>query len=184
MRLLLPLLLAFAPLAHSKEWVNLFDGKTLTGWEIRKEANWTVTDGVITADTGPVSLLTTVDKYENFELEVEFKAALGTNSGIFLNTKENFKDEATDFYEINIADPTNAFPTGSVVQHVRIEGLGEKDEWRKYQLKVNKGTVSVTLDGKKLYEYVARPALPAGYIGLQKNKGLIAFRNIRVRKLD
>ena len=64
-----------------------------------------------------------------------------------------------------------------------MEGLGEKDEWRKYQLKVLNGTISVTLDGKKLYEYVANPVRPAGFIGLQKNKGLIAFRNIRVRVL-
>ena len=184
MKFILPLLLALSSLTHAEEWVTLFDGKTLTGWEKRGDANWTVTDGVITADTGKVSLLTTVEKYENYELEVEFKAAIGTNSGIFLNTKENYKDEATDFYEINIADPTNAFPTGSVVKHVKVEGLGEKDEWRSYKLKVYKGTVSVTLDGKKLYEYVAYPALPAGYIGLQKNKGLIAFRNVRVRKLD
>ena len=185
MKFLLPLILILSPLISAEqEWVELFDGKTLTGWDKRGNANWTVTDGVITADSGKVSLLTTVDKYENYELEVEFKAAIGTNSGIFLNTKENHKDEATDFYEINIADPTNAFPTGSVVQHVKVEGLGEKDEWRSYKLKVYKGTVSVTLDGKKLYEYVARPALPAGYIGLQKNKGLIAFRNVRVRKLD
>ncbi|MGJ8725319.1 MAG: 3-keto-disaccharide hydrolase [Roseibacillus sp.] len=184
MKLILSLLLALTPFTLAEDWVQLFDGKTLSGWVNRGDANWTVTDGTITADSGKVSLLTTTEQYENYELELEFKAAIGTNSGVFLNTKAKVKDEAIDCYEINIADPTNPFPTGSVVKHVKVEGLGEKDEWRTYQLKVSQGTVSVTLDGKKLYEYVATPALPAGYIGLQKNKGLIAFRNIRIRKLD
>ena len=141
-------------------------------------------DGTLSADTGEICLLTTKAKYDNYELELEFKAAIGTNSGVFLNTEAKVNDEAVDCYEINIADQTNGFPTGSVVKHVKVEGLGEKDEWRKYHLTVNQGTVTVILDGKKLYEYVANPVRPAGFIGLQKNKGLIAFRNIRIRKLD
>jgi len=184
MKFLLFLSLMFTPFAFAQDWVNLFDGKTLTGWVNQSDVNWSVVNGAITADTGKVSILTTEKKYENYELELEFKAAIGTNSGVFLNTEAKVKDEAVDCYEVNIADATNGFPTGSIVKHVKVEGLGEKDEWRKYQLKVFKGTVSVTLDGKKLYEYVANPPVRgAGFIGLQKNKGRIAFRNIRIREL-
>ena len=183
MKLIFPLLLALSSLTFGQDWVSLFDGKTLAGWTKQDDVNWAVTDGVITADSGKVSLLITEKKYQHYELELEFKAAIGTNSGIFLNTEAKVNDEAVDCYEVNIADPTNAFPTGSVVKHVKVEGLGEKDEWRKYHLKVLDGTVSVTLDGKKLFEYVANPARPAGFIGLQKNKGQICFRNIRIRNL-
>jgi len=167
----------------ANEWVSLFDGKTLAGWTSHTDINWTVQDETITADSGPVGLLLTDQKYENYELKLEFKAAIGSNSGIFLNTEPQVKDEATDCYEINIADPTNAFPTGSVVKHVKIEGKGEKDDWRSYHLIVNQGVVTVTLDGDKLYEYVANPRRPAGFIGLQKNKGRIAFRNIFIKEL-
>jgi len=184
MKALLILHLLFAPVSFAGDWVDLFDGKTLTGWVNQGDANWSVSEGTITADTGSVCLLTTEKKYENYELELEFKAAIGANSGVFLNTEKKVEDEAVDCYEINIAGPSNAFPTGSVVKHVKIEGLGESNEWRKYQLKVQQGTVSVTLDGKKLYEYVANPVRPKGFIGLQKNAGRIAFRNIRVRNLD
>lgn len=184
MKTILPLLLVLAPFTFAGEWADLFNGKTLAGWVNQGDANWSVKDGTITADTGEVCLLTTEGKYENYELELEFKAALGANSGIFLNTEPKVTDEAVDCYEINIADPTNPFPTGSVVKHVKVEGLGEKNEWRKYHLKIDRGVVAVTLDGKKLFEYVANPVRPAGFIGLQKNSGRIAFRNIRVRKLD
>lgn len=167
----------------ANEWVSLFDGKTLAGWTSNAEINWTVKDEVITADSGPIGILLTDKKYENYELKLEFKAEIGANSGIFLNSEVEIKDEAFDCYEINIADATNPFATGSVVKHVKIEGKGEKDEWRSYHLVVNEGVVSVTLDGVKLYEYVANPRRPAGHIGLQKNKGRISFRNILLKEL-
>lgn len=166
------------------EWVTLFDGKTLKGWTNQGEANWSVKEGVITVDSGKGCLLTTDEKYENYELELEFKAAIGTNSGIFLNTEAKVKDEAVDCYEINIAPPSNPFPTGSIVKHKKIEGQGENDEWRSYKLKVEKGTVTVILDGKELMKHKMVKPRPAGFIGLQKNAGLVSFRNIKVRKLD
>lgn len=166
------------------EWINLFDGETLKGWANQGDANWSVKEGVITASEGEICLLTTQKKYENYELELEFKAAIGTNSGVFLNTEAKVVDEAVDCYEVNIAPQSNAFPTGSIVKHHQVLGQGEKNEWRHYQILVNKGKITVMLDGKKLVEYTAPVPRPAGFIGLQKNKGLIAFRNIRVREIE
>ncbi len=183
MKLLLLSFLMALPLLGG-EWVSLFDGKTMKGWTNQGDANWKVEKGALTADTGEVCLLTSADKYENYELEVEFKAALDANSGVFLNSEAKVKDEAVDCYEINIAPPSNPFPTGSIVKHVKIEGEGEKNEWRSYKLKVEKGTVTVILDGKKLVEHKVAKPRPAGFIGLQKNAGKISFRNIRVRQLD
>lgn len=169
-------------LLTGEEWISLFDGKTLNGWSCKKDINWTVEDEAIRANSGPVGLLLSEKKYENYELKLEFKAALGCNSGVFLNTPEKIKNIATDCYEVNIADPTNPFPTGSIVKRIKIEGIEEKDEWRSFHLIVNQGTVSLTLDGKKLYEYLSKPC-PAGFVGLQKNKGNIAFRKIFIKEL-
>jgi len=182
MKLLGLFLLMALPLMGS-EWVELFDGKTLKGWNNQGDANWAVKNGEITADSGEVCLLTTSEKYKNYELVLEFKAAIGTNSGVFLNTEAKVKDEAVDCYEINIAPPSNPFPTGSIVKHHKIEKQGEKDAWRSYKLRVENGVITVTLDGKELVTYTAKKPRPEGYIGLQKNQGKIAFRNIRIRKL-
>ncbi len=165
------------------EWVDLFDGKTLTGWTNQGDANWHVEDGTLTADTGDVCLLTTAKQYENYELEVEFKAMVGGNSGVFLNSEAKVTNEAVDCYEINIAPPSNPFPTGSIVKIVKIEGQGEKDDWRRYRLRVENGTISVVLDGKELIKHQVANARCAGFIGLQKNAGKIAFRNIRIKEL-
>ncbi len=93
------------------------------------------------------------------------------------------KDEAGDCYEINIAGADNAFPTGSIVKHHKITGQGEKEEWRSYRLIVKKGVVTVILDGKKMVSYSPKNPRPAGHVGLQKNTGKIAFRDIRVKEL-
>jgi len=165
------------------DWVSLFDGKSLQGWTKQADVNWEVKDGAITADTGEISLLITEKKYENFELKLEFKAAIGTNSGVFLNSEAKIEDEATDCYEVNIAPPTNGYPTGSIVKFKKIEGKGEKNEWRSYHLKVENGVITVILDGEKLMVHKVEKPRPAGFIGLQKNKGLIQFRNISVKEL-
>ena len=165
------------------EWISLFDGKTMKGWTNRGNANWHVSDGTLTADRGEACLLTSAEKFENFELEVEFKAAVGTNSGVFLNCAEEVVDVVTDCYEINIAPPDNPFPTGSIVKFVRVEGQVEKEEWRALKLKVNQGTVTVVLDGKKVVDHKMAKPRPEGFIGLQMNSGQVAFRNIKVRKL-
>ncbi len=182
MKLIVFLMLLALP-ASAGEWVSLFDGKTLQGWTSQGKANWAVNDGAITASEGEICLLTTDQKYENYELELEFRAALGTNSGVFLNKEAKVLDEAKDCYEVNIAPATNGFPTGSIVKFEKVEGQGEKDAWRKYELKVEKGIVTVILDGKKLITHKASKPRPAGFIGLQKNRGPIAFRNIRIREI-
>lgn len=166
------------------EWVSLFDGKTLTGWTNQGGADFRVEDGAIVAETGEVCLLTTAKKYADYELELEFKAVSGTNSGVFLNTEPKVKDEAVDCYEVNIAPPSNPFPTGSIVKHHKVLGMGERDSWRTYNLRVEDGVVTVRLDGKKMVSYKPDRPRPAGFIGLQKNKGRIAFRKIRIRILD
>ncbi|MEM1156860.1 MAG: DUF1080 domain-containing protein [Verrucomicrobiota bacterium] len=164
-------------------WIELFDGATLLGWKAQGEVNWRVENGAIVADEGEISLLTTEQQFLNYELELEFKAAPDTNSGVFLNSEAIVTNEATDCYEVNIAPPGNDFPTGSLVKFKRIEGQGETDTWRAYRLRVEHGTISVVLDGVPLMEHTVYPARPAGYIGLQKNRGRIAFRNIRIRSL-
>lgn len=169
--------------ADEGKWVSLFDGKTLEGWEPTSEANWRVEDGAIVVDGGEKGFLLHKDKYENFELEVEFKAAAGTNSGVFLNTTKKPKKLTADCYELNIAPPDNPFPTGSLVARVKYESAGEGKAWRKFEVKVEKGRVIVKLDGKQVVDYQADKPSSGDRLGLQLNSGRVAFRKVRVRKL-
>lgn len=165
-------------------WINLFDGKTLSGWKIQNDGNWRVEDGAIVVDQGKIGLLTTEKEWTNYEFEVEFSAQISTNSGIFLSTKPVVTDESKDCYEVNIAPPSNPFPTGSIVKRKAFLGAGEKAEWRKYRMTVKDGHVKVWLDGEMTVDYQDENPLKSGLIGLQLNQGKVEFRNIRVRVIE
>jgi len=74
-------------------WKLLWDGKTTNGWEGAKldhfpEGGWKIEDGILSVDksSGGESAnggdIVTIDKYGQFELEVDFKFTEGSNSGI------------------------------------------------------------------------------------------------------
>src|SRR5437764_6417749 len=69
----------------------LFDGKTTKGWRAFKKASfpdhgWVVEDGWLkhVAAKGQPSSgdIITVDTFDNFDLQFEWKVALGANSGV------------------------------------------------------------------------------------------------------
>ncbi len=164
-------------------WMLLFYGSSMDDWTAAGDADWRVEDGAIVADSGGRGLLLTVDEYDNFELLVEFLADPGTNSGIFLRTVSAPGDVRKDCYELNIAPPENAFPTGSLVGRRKVEGLGEVDDWRQYHVEAFDGHFKVWLDGELILEYEDPEPIEKGFVGLQHNQGRIAFRNVKIRYL-
>lgn len=92
-------LLAEGP-SHPK-WRNLFDGKTLSGWEIvEDEGKFFVEDGAIVGETASgsgSSYLCTKESFDNFVLEVEFKVDEGLNSGIQIRSGIH-EQETTTLY--------------------------------------------------------------------------------------
>ncbi len=83
--------LAAAPLAcHAQSgWVNLFDGKTMAGWDDPRQKTppgdaWTIDDGCLKANRAHhiTEDLFTKDVFRDFELAWEWKVAPGANSGV------------------------------------------------------------------------------------------------------
>ncbi|HCK40963.1 MAG TPA: hypothetical protein DHW22_04965, partial [Planctomycetaceae bacterium] len=72
---------------HQGEYISLFDGKSLQGWDGNPKF-WTVSDGAITGQTtkenpteGNTFLIWQGGNIANFELKLEYKIVSG-NSGI------------------------------------------------------------------------------------------------------
>lgn len=87
---------------EAEGWKLLWDGKTTNGWRGAKltefpQEGWSIENGeLIVADAGGEEStnggdIVTIKKYENFELEVDFKITKGANSGIkyFVDTELN-----------------------------------------------------------------------------------------------
>ncbi len=72
-------------------WRLLFDGQTTDGWRgYRKDhfpAGWVVKDGSLTR-VGPGGDICTVEEFDSFELQIEWRIGAGGNSGIFFRVDE------------------------------------------------------------------------------------------------
>lgn len=77
--------------AWAGEWVSLFNGKDLSGWEqLNGTAEYQVEDGAIVGTTvpgSPNSFLCTVGDYGDFEMTFEVKVDTGLNSGVQIRSR-------------------------------------------------------------------------------------------------
>jgi len=167
-------------------WISLFDGSTLFGWDVPDNANWHVEDGTIVADSGDISLLRTPFDFNNFEFRCDFHLAEGGNSGVFLRTAEVCDNPATDTYELNICDTHKEFKTGSLVgRHLAADVPAVEGEWHTFHVTCDGNNIKVLLDGKQIVDFqdTSDHQRSSGQIGLQMNKGRIAFRNVFLKPL-
>lgn len=171
-------------------WIDLFDGESLFGWHSSDEGiNWSVENGAITADSGPVGLLVTSVPFADFELLCEFRLAPEGNSGVFLRTSEKPEDLTADCYELNIADThPDGFTTGSLVARQKLETPAqtpEPDAWQTFHVTCVGPNVVVKLDDQEVLKYDAGEGYkPSGLIGLQKNSGKVEFRRVALKPLS
>lgn len=168
-------------------WVRLFDGQTLFGWQANSDLNWTVKDGIVSAEEGMPGLLCTTSRFADYELRCDFKLAEGGNSGIFLRTPLKPTDPGVDCYELNMCDThPSGFNTGSLVKRAKPEtpviGCGE---WHSYHVRVAGPQVVVQMDGQPVLDFTdtSDKPLQTGHIGLQMNGGKIEFRNVYLKPL-
>ena len=85
--------------ADAKPWIQLFDGKTLNGWEQKGgKAAYRAENGELVGVSAPNtgnSFLCTKREFSNFILELEFKTEKELNSGVQL--RSHAFDQATEF---------------------------------------------------------------------------------------
>jgi len=120
-------------------------------------------------------------------LHADFRFAPQTNSGIFLHSPLKPRDPKRDCYELNIAEPAvSPFPTGSLVGRQKSDGdagNAAADTWHHYEITVEGARVVVKLNDAQVLDYTDPEPLGRGFIGLQLNKGAVAFRNLKLKPL-
>ncbi len=109
-------------------WKLLFDGKSLTGWQIfkaRKNNTWEVKDGVLhckplnentTGDGDERSDLMTADEFENFELAFDWKIPPRGNSGVIYLVTEEFEQPYFSGPEYQLTDDIGYTPAHTETQ--------------------------------------------------------------------
>ena len=106
------------------KWVNLFNGKDLSGWkQLNGKARYQVSQGEIVGTTvfgEPNSFLVTEKSYGDFILELEFRMDADMNSGIQFRSesKPDYRDGRVHGYQMEI-DPSARAWTGGIYDEGR-----------------------------------------------------------------
>ena len=144
--------------ADNNKWKPLF-GKNLENANYNPEV-WSETDGVLGAVKD--ESIWTKDEYENFELDLDFKTDVGTNSGVVVYCTDT-KDWIPNSVEIQIADDHcekwgNGKPyekCGAIYGHlgaVQDKVVKKPGEWNHMRIKCAGQHIMVILNGKKVTE--------------------------------
>ena len=189
-------------------WIDLFNGKDLTGWKLvnpNGPNGWSVHDGILTnvaTHEKPSTDLMTERTFTDFELRVEFRVPPSGNSGVYLQGR----------YEVQVLDSaaeTNLQPGicgGIWVTAPPLKNAAKRaGEWQTYDItftapradrdgKITEyAHATVVLNGEKVQDSTEIKAPTGGHVDenvtrpgclmLQGNHTSIEYRNVRYRPL-
>ncbi|MBE3109115.1 MAG: DUF1080 domain-containing protein [Acidobacteria bacterium] len=120
---------------------------------------WTVADGVLTASEDQA--IWTARDYENFTLDLEFRTAPGTNSGVIVYASDT-KDWIPNSVEIQIADDfaeewakePATWHCGAIFGHLAPtkSAVKKPGEWNRFTITCLGQKITVVLNGEKVTE--------------------------------
>lgn len=186
------------PRPPGEDWVQLYNGKDLTGWNNVGKEEWIVMpDGVLQgkAVTKEYGYLETQRDYKDFQLRLSFKCVGTGNSGVYFHTK--FKPGTPDVsqgaqFEI---DCTVGRHTGGVYGFGRAwivwpapenETVVRQHDWNEMLVTVQGNRYTSRLNGVQMIDFTdPRAPFLEGTIALQLHsggEGHMLFRDIWVRE--
>jgi hypothetical protein len=170
--------------AAQGKWVTLLDGKSMKGWDVIGNANWSVADGAVQASMGNGYLVSPMS-YKDFEIEAEFWVTDDANSGIFIRCSDPKMISAMNAYEVNIYDkrPDQSYRTGAIVDVAKPAAqINAGGKWTKMTITAKGPRMTVTLDGTKTVD-VQDNKHAMGPFALQYGAGTVKFRSVKIRTL-
>jgi len=181
----------------SNDWIELFNGRDLTGWE-GDTAVWRVENGTIVGHgeqlrEGAKSHLLTKRKHTDFELQLEYKLLAAGNSGIVLRGRVDrgrvsglsvelglagrAGDMSGSLWRYNESEPLVPFDA------VRQAEVLRENDWNRIEVICQGERITVKLNGLTTANFRDVGGAREGQIGLQVTHGLtIAFRDVRIRE--
>lgn len=180
------------------EWVSLFDGKSMDGWEVvpfpDRDTKWEVKDGQLCGSGEASMLVCTKGPYKNFRFRAEVKINDKGNSGMYFRCTR--KPGFTDGYEAQV-NATHADPikTGSLYTMVHLYKAPHKpDEFFTQEVECKdinyRGktvtAIKISVNGEVLYETLdANNLFQEGYFAFQQHDpgSKVCIRKVEVMPL-
>lgn len=199
------LLLSFIPQIASpaslcaEEWMELFNGKDLSGWQVNEHPESIfVKDGLLVVN-GPRAHAFYVGpgghaEFTNFHLKVEVMTTPGSNSGIYIHTKFLDRGWPNRGYEAQVNNShTDPKQTGGLYDVKDNYQTPVKDnEWFEYEIIVEGKHIVIKINGQTITDYTEpadldRPTrqLSSGTFAIQAHdpKSKVMYRSFKVKQL-
>lgn len=141
----------------AKDWHPLFEEDLSNAWKPKDV--WSFTDGVLTATEDKALWTKTI--YDNFELELEFKTADGTNSGVIVYCSDrgnwipnSVEIQIADDYAEKWADSPATWQCAAIFGHKAAskKTVKKPGEWNTFFIRCVDQQIEVTLNGEKVNE--------------------------------
>jgi hypothetical protein len=206
-----------SPQEKKEGWKLLFDGTSTKGWRTyqnKTSDGWMVANGELSCKLAGVKKradLITAEKYDNFELSIDWKVAPGANSGIVYRATEKYGSSYESGPEYQLIDD-NGYKdkledwqkSGADYNMHPPAKLAAKPagEYNTTKIIVNKAHVEHWLNGEKVADFelwtpewqelkakskfkdkADWAMAKSGYIALQDHGGGLWFKNIKIKKL-
>jgi hypothetical protein len=165
--------------------IDLFDGKSLTGWKPRAAGKngWVARDGMM-VNAKPGTDILTEKTFNDFRLVTEFRYSRGSNSGVYLRGR----------YEVQIEDDFGQEPDSHGIGGVygfltpSVNACKKPGEWQTLEVTLVGRVVTVVLNGERVIDRQTIPGITGGAIDskqgepgpilLQGDHGPIEFRKV------
>jgi len=200
------ILISTTSFSQTDGWINLFNGKDLSGWkQLNGEAKYTVENGVIVGTTvlnTPNSFICTEKTYSDFIFEVDLMVEPDMNSGIQFRSesKADYNNGRVHGYQCEV-DPSARAWSGGIYDEARRGWLYTLElnpkaqpalkmgDWNNYRIECIGNSIKTWINGV-VCSHVIDDMTPTGFIALQvhgigKNKEKegqqIKWKNIRIK---
>lgn len=184
-------------------WISLFDGTSLTGWQVgNNAATFSIEDGAIVAHGEVAHLFYMGDvknhNFKNFEFKTDVMTTPGSNSGIYFHTQYQEGGWPSKGYEVQVNNShTDWRRTGSLYAIEDVKDVNVKDSvWYTEQIIVQGKRVIIKVNDKTVVDYtepenvqrsqdMAGRRISSGTFALQGHdpKSKVYFKNIMVKPL-
>ena len=158
-------------------YISLFNGKDLTGWGYKTnnfdgktqtdDGRYSAKDGILIVHPREPRLMqilwTTREFPKDFNLKLEFRAAVNADSGIFIRKPQ-----------LQCRDYLVAGPYKQLQKY-------KPQDWNEIDITVKDGLAHCTCNGEVLEDALKVPA--TGPIGFEGDRGQMEYRRIRLKEL-
>lgn len=141
------------PDTSGPEWSDLFSNDLSN--TLRPGGVWTYEDGILTASADEI--LWTGKVYDNFVIDLEFRNASGTNSGVFVYGSDlaewvpySVEIQIADDYHEDWANAPATWQAGAIFGHepARQPAVNPAGEWNRFTITCRGPVITVVLNGQ------------------------------------